>query len=198
MLSKLSLTFVLVLSIQTAFSQGDIANKITFSQGENTTQLTNKTETVYLERKPFSIQFFNKKYDSDKSFFYAMQVAVLSNPKDTLILSSEKKIDKIPFFEPGTGMSPGYSNMYDTIFITNEGHHYIIYENEADKRANLISEKNGVLELDWKILAANYKEKDVQFDLLKLDTLYFILLNDKNLNGKIEKEELKIVIAKFK
>ena len=110
----------------------------------------------------------------------------------------KKNIDKIPFFEPGTGMSPGYSNRYDTIFITNEGHHYIIYESESDKRANLISEKNEILELEWTILAANYKEKDVQFDLLKLNTLYFVILNDKNLNGKIENEELKIVIAKFK
>ncbi len=196
--SKLSLTFILFLSIQTAFTQEDFTSKISFLQGNNTTQVTHKTETVFLERKPFSIKFFNKKYNSDKSLFYSMQVSILANPADTLILTSEKKIDKIPYFEPGTGMAPGYSNMYDTIFITNEGHHYITYENEADKRANLISEKNGMHELEWKLLVANYQEKEVPFDLLKLNTLYFVFLNNKNLNGKIEKDELQIVIVNFK
>jgi len=190
---------VLFIGVVSCYGQEkDLTSQITLSQEANVFQLKQKTETVLLERKPFSIKFFNKKYNSDKSLFYSMQVAVLANPADTLILTSEKKIDKIPYFEPGTGMAPGYSNMYDTIFITNEGHNYVTYENESDKRANLISEKDGILELDWKIIAANYKEKDVPFDLLKLNTLYFVFLNDRNLNGKIDKEELKIVIAKFK
>ncbi len=195
---KFVLTLILFISTLNVFGQEDLSNKISFLQGDNFTQLNEKTGTIFLERKPFSIHFFNKKYDSENSLFYSMKVAVLSNPKDTLILTYEKNIDKISFFEPGTGMSPGYSNMYDTIFISNEGHHYITYESESDKRAYRISEKNNKLELEWKILAVNYKEKYLLFNELKLSTLYFVLLNDKNLNGTIDKDELNIVIAKFK
>lgn len=193
-LSSLILFFITIC----AYSQEqELLNKLSFLQDVNQIHLNKKTETVFLKRKPFSVKFMNEKYDEETSQFYSMKVAILSNPNDTLILATEKKIDNIPFFEPGSGMAPGVNNMYDTIFITNNGSHYIIYDGVNDNRAYLISEENKILQLEWKILAANYKDKFFQFDKLKLSTLYFVILIDKNLNDIIDDNELNIVILKF-
>jgi hypothetical protein len=195
-LQQILTSLILFFTTICLFSQ-EQTNKLSFLQDDIQTQLNKKTETVFLKRKLFSVRFMNEKYDEETSQFHSMKVAILSNPKDTLILATEKEIDLIPFFAPGSGMAPGVNNMYDTIFITNNGSHYIIYDGEDDNRAYLISKENQTLELEWKILAANYKDKFFQLDKLKLSTLYFVLLIDKNLNDIIDENELNIVIVTF-
>ncbi len=182
----------------TNFAQENINNSITFIQGDSVYKINNKTDLVNLERKPFSIRYFSKPYDSKNHQFYSVQVAILQDPIDTLILKTGQNTENISYFEPGTGMAPGSNGMYDTIVITNTAHHYLTYENENDKKVYLISENKDNLELEWKISAAYYEEKDVQFIDLKLSTLYFVFFIDNNLNGIIENGELKTVITKLK
>ena len=88
--------------------------------------------------------------------------------------------------------------MYSEIFIANDGHHYLTYESEEDKRANLISKNNDLLELEWNISGVFYENKDMQFSELQLSTVYFVVLIDGNLNGKIDPNELKIIQLTFK
>lgn len=182
----------------TNFAQENVNNSITFMQGDSIYKINNKTDLVNLERKPFSIRYFSKPYDSKNRQFYSVQVAILQDPIDTLILKIGQNTENISYFEPGTGMAQGSNGMYDTIVITNTAHHYLTYENENDKKVYLISENKDNLELEWKISAAYYEEKDVQFIDLKLSTLYFVFFIDNNLNGIIENGELKTVITKLK
>jgi hypothetical protein len=191
-----SLLFMTIFS--NCFGQGNIINSITFVQGDSIYNINKNSDSVKLERKPFSIRYFCKQYDSKNEKFYSAQVATLDNPYDTLILKIGQKTKDIPYFEPGTGMAPGENGMYETIFISNSGHHYLTYENEKDKRVFKISKHKEVLELEWKISDAFYDEKEVQFSELKISTLYFVFFIDNNLNEIIDNDELKVITAKFK
>ena len=188
---------ILLFSTFSLYCQENFYDKITFVQWDIISQINKKTEIIFLERRPFSIRYHNKKYDSENSLFYSTRVAILSNPKDTITLQNEKNIDNIKFFEPGSGIAPGFNNLYDTIYINNSGNHYLTYENEKDKSVNLLSENNEFHEFEWKIFAANFKNKNLQFNELKLSTLFFVFLNDKNLNKTLDNDELKIVVVKF-
>ena len=189
--------FLLTIS-SSCFGQENIINTITFVQGDSLYKINKNTDSIKLDRNPFSLRYFGKQYDEKNEKFYSAQIAVLDNPNDTLIIKIGQKTKDIPYFEPGTGMAPGENGMYDTIFITNTGHHYLTYENEKEKRVFIISKNKDILELEWKISAAFYEEKDVQFPDLKISTLYFVVFIDNNLNGIIDNEELKIVRTTFK
>ena len=180
-----------------SYGQDSAYNNIKFIQGDSIYLVDKNTDSILLNREPFGLRYFCKQYDEKRKKYYAAQIAVLENSEDTTFLKIGQSTKEIPYFESGTGMAPGTNEMYDTVFVTNTGHHYLTYENENEKRVFLISKSKDILELEWKISAAFYKEKDVQFSELKLSTLYFVVFIDNNLNGVIDKDELKIIKVKF-
>ncbi len=196
-LNFLLLVFTFSLAIK-SLGQTGIKPNLTFIQGDSLYKTNKNSNSILLERKPFFLRYFGKKYDGKNEKYYAAQIAVLENPNDTLNLKIGTNTKDFSFFEPGTGMAPGYNNMYDTLVITNSGHHFLTYENEKDKRVFLISKNKEILELEWRISAASYNEKDFQFADLKLNTLYFVVLQDYNFNEIIDNGELKIITINFK
>ena len=168
------LFFVCALAFK-SFGQIKQNDNLVFVQGDSLFVVFKNSDTILLERKPFAMRYFCKQYDSKNEKFYAAQIAVLENPMDTLQLKLGQKTQDITYFEPGTGMAPGENELYDAIFITNMGHHYLTYENENQKRAFLVSKTEDKLELEWKITTAFYEEKDVQFKDLKLPFLFFVV-----------------------
>lgn len=189
--------FILTLTCKSN-GQEVVTNKITFLQDDSSFVITKSSGSILLDRKPFRIRYFGKQYDDKNEKFYSAQIAILENPGDTFQLRLGQLTKDISYFEPGTGMAPGENGMYETIYITNTGHHYLTYESENDKRADLISKSGDKLELEWKISAAFYQDKDVQFSELKLSSLYFIIFIDDDLNRIIDKDELRIVNAIFR
>lgn len=178
--------------------QDSLRNNIFFLQGDSAFVIESNTDSVYLERKAFSLRYFCKQYDEKNKKFYSAQIAILDNPNDTISLQIGQNTKDISYFEPGTGMAPGENGRYDTIYISNSGHHYLTYESEAEKRVDKISSIKDILQLEWKISAANYQENDMQFENLDLPFLYFIIYIDNNLNEKIDEGEMKIVKVIFK
>ena len=181
----------------TLWSQEKNTNTIQFIQGDSTYTITKSSDIVYLKKNQFSIRYFSKPYDSDKSKFYAMRVAALTDAKDTIVLKNEKKTENISYFEPGTGIAPGENEMYDIIYFSQHAHHYLMFENQKDKRAYFISKYNDLVELEWRIFGVNFKDKEMKFTDFKKSAFYLVFFYDKNLNDKIDKEELKIVTIKF-
>jgi hypothetical protein len=171
---------------------------ITFAQDDSTQTISNTTDSVILERKPFSILYYGKRYDSKNEKFHALQVAVLKHPADTLMLMVGKNLSGIPYFEPGSGMAPGSNGLYDAFVVTNTGHHYLYYENEAERRVSRISLAYDLLELEWRISGASIDDHDVTLKELDVPALYFVFFNDRNLNEVIDAGELKIVKVKFR
>lgn len=190
------LFFVFYSAFQQLSGQVIIEN-IYFHQDNKTFHISKQSDSLVLERKPFSIYYYGKKYNSEKEEFYSAQIAILDNAEDTLLLKSGKPTYEITFFEPGSGLAPYENGMYDTVFITNSGHHYLIYENENEKRVNLISQIENYNEFEWKIKAVHYQEKNISLSDITINTLYFVIFMDRNLNEIIDTNELKIVTIQF-
>lgn len=189
--------YIIILIISTSLSvvaQGPIS----FIQNGQIITVSKNSESIQLEKNPFAIRYFAKQYNSKKEKFYAAQFAVLEKASDTAFAKIGSAIQDIPYFQPGTGLAADENGMYSEIFIANDGHHYLTYESEEDKRAKFISKNNDLLELEWDISGVFYENKDLQFSQLQLSTVYFVVLIDGNLNGKIDKEELKIIQITFK
>ncbi len=178
-------------------SQESAHNNLKFVQGDRIFLISRSVDSISLDRKAFALRYFCRQYDEKKEKFYSAQIAILENPNDLSFLKIGQSVNDVPYFEPGTGMAPGINDMYDTIFISNIGHHYLIYENEKNKSVFFVSRSKDVLELEWKIAASFYEQRNIQFSELKLEYLYFVVFIDKNLNKIINEDELKIIKVKF-
>lgn len=167
-------------------------------QNEKITELNSFKQSLIIEKKPFAIRFFCKPYDTKNEKFYATQIAVIDNEETFNKIKIDDAAEKYPFFEAGTGMAPNESGFYDAVFINNEAHHYIYYDNESDKRANLISKQNDIIELEWQINKFFYNEKEADLTELPFKTLFFVIFIDANLNKRMEQDEIHLVQVQFK
>lgn len=195
---KISILLLFFVISKICFSQINVPNTITFIQGNNRYISNNQNDILIIERKPFTIRYFIKRYDVKKETFYAMHVAVLDNAQDTIGLYVGQKINEIEFFMPGTGLASSENGYYESIFITNKGNHYLFYQDENDNRSQLVSSLNNFLELDWHISSAIYQEQQYSIEMLKMQSLFFVFLKDNNLNEVVDTNELKIIEVKFK
>ena len=122
-LVKTKNTFISIcflLSSNNIFSQINIPSKIKFLQADSIFAINKDYDSITLYRDSFSIRFFSNQYDDKKEKYYATQIAVLSDEKALDDIKIGKTLAEFSFFDIGTGMAPGYNNMYDTVFITNE------------------------------------------------------------------------------
>ncbi len=179
--------------------QALISNDVTFIQGDSTYVVNAFSDTIEMERKPFSIRYFGKRYNAEQKKFYAASIAVLGSLKDIGLLTVGMSTSKTAYFEPGSGFAAGNNGYDDTLLVTATGHYYLFYETETDKRVNLISKKANILELEWNISGFDLSETtDRSFSRMKKSTLYFAILFDRNLDEIIDEGELKVVTVNFK
>ncbi len=192
-----SIAFCLVISCNLFAQKNEWNSCIRIIQNDSVFKITKNTDSVSLLKQRFSIRYFGKKYSNKKR--YAAQFAIVENATDTLGLTIGKSVDSIPYFAEGTGFAADEKKGYESLFISNEGHHYLTYENEGDKRVDLVvPPKNEWLELQLNVSAFNQAEKDINIEALKQSCLYFIIFIDNNLNGIIDADELKKIKVNFK
>lgn len=104
--------FFFLTNINLTLGQENKNNSISFHQGDNLYKIDKDSDSIELERKPFSIRYFSKLYDDVKiKKFYSAQIDVLDNPNDTLVIKIGQTIKDIPYFRPGTGMAPFINGM---------------------------------------------------------------------------------------
>ncbi len=153
---------------------------------------------IYLDREPFALRFFQRPYNngSDKKYHAARIAVVLDRPLfDAVQVGSA--LDEFPMFQPGTGMA-ARTGGYDSVFISETGHHYVYYQNAANNRAQLIERLgNGLLNLNFlvsaiKLNGVNYPMADVP-----TERMFFIIVIDRNLDGVIQEGELTKLEAVF-
>ena len=179
--------------------QALISNDVTFIQGDSFYAVSAESDTIELERKPFSIRYFGKRYNHDQRQFYAASIAVLENTKDIGHLTVGMSTSKTTYLEPGSGMAAASNGYGDTLLVTATGHYYLFYESESKKRVSLISKKANILELEWNILGFDMSETtDRSFRRMKKSTLYFVIFFDRNIDEIIDEGELKVVTVNFK
>lgn len=161
--------------------------------------ISNLSETIEIDKKEFSLRFYNKKYDSKNSKFYSAQIAAFTDKSEFDKIRTGLSITELPCFEPGSGMAPDLSGKYESLIFKNSGHNYAPYENSESKRLNLLKESDGgLLKLEFEINALYYNSKHVKMTKIELKEFYIAFLINKNLNGKIDEGELIKLTIKIK
>ena len=165
---------------------------------QNGTEKLIKSKSILVEKKEFSIRFFNKKYNAGKNEFYSAQIAAFLDIKELDKIRVGAKKQDLPCFEPGSGMAPDKNGKYEALIFNNSGHHYLIYENSKSKRLNLIEKGAVYQKLEFVIKSLYYHKKEVPMQETNLSKFYLAILIDRNLNGIIDDNELTKLTVKIK
>ncbi|MDR7130586.1 hypothetical protein J2X69_002942 [Algoriphagus sp. 4150] len=198
----LTLTIVLVQACKTSKrtngNKKNTKNGLIIFQNGVETSVNNLSETIEIDKKEFSLRFYNKKYNPEKNKFYSAQIAAFVDKSEfDKVKVGLAKID-LPCFEPGSGMAPDKSGKYETLIFNNNGHHYTIYENPESERLNLLEDSGKFLKLEFEVNSLYYDTMEVMMTDTKLKEFYIAFLIDRNLNGTIDKGELKKLTFKVK
>lgn len=148
-----------------------------------------KVDQITIKKNNFSLRFYNKMYNPKTKEFYAAQIAAFLEPKQLETAKIGMKINDVIYFGPGSGMATHRSGKYECIFFK-YGHHYLMYNNESDKRLNLLKSENELHKFEFEINSIKFKDKEVSLSETTISTLYFAILIDRNLNGIIDENEL--------
>lgn len=202
-LRLLSILITVVISAQACKAikqekQDSDAIQLSVFQNGKETPINKLEKTVHLKKSPFSLRFFNRKYDLDNKKFYAAQIAAFTNKAefDKITIGSSKA--DLAYFEPGSGMAAHRSRMYEALFIDKVGHHYTFYQNTNNRRLNLLDDTGELPKFEFEINALHYNDTQVNISDSNINKLYIAFLIDKNLNGIIDKGELHKLIIKLK
>lgn len=177
---------------------GNNSNGLTVFQNNKELPLKHLYDSVEIERKKFSLRFYNKQYDSENKAYYSAQIAAFIDKNEFNKIKTGMPKSETSCFSPGSGMAPAKSGKYESLIFNKYGHHYAFYENPESKRLNLIDDTGERLKLEFEINALHYNNKDVNIENSNLDVFYIALFIDQNLNGIIDKGELNKLVIKFK
>ena len=154
--------------------------------------------SIQLEKDEFSFDFFNKRYNPSEKKSYTAKVAFSLNQDEFENYKIGYLLSNIPYFETGSGMAPNKSGFYESIFINEDAHNYLFYKNEQECRLILIEETaNNLLKLRFEVKKFYLNGKETEIRKSNLNNLYVAILIDRNLNGKIDKNELKRLSITF-
>ena len=155
------------------------------------------SKTIKLDKKPFSLRFYNKKYDPENKKFYTAQIAAFIEKSEFDKVKVGLAKNKLPCFSPGSGIAANKSGKYEFLYFNNEGHHYAYYKNSESKRLRLLKNFGNLLQLEFDINSMAYNNKKVKINQTNLKEFYLAFFIDKNLNGIIEKGELNKLTIKI-
>ncbi len=153
-------------------------------QGNKTYDLINQEENITLKKEKFSIQFNVKKYDENNEF-NALKIAAV--PDENMFNSIEQgTICETSIFCPGRSMAGYGDRPFRALAVSEEAFHYIYYENEDSRRADLLGIRDdGTVDLEWKIDKVTFADSELEYKLsdIPVNYLYLIAFIDKNMNG---------------
>lgn len=168
----------------------DPANEMYIIQ-EGNHKTVQDNSVINLKRTDFKIGFFNKKYNSSNKKFYAAKITFSSDENDFAKFDIGNALDDLACFRGGTGMATSKSGFYESIFIKKNAHNYLFYENESERRVNLIKDlgKN-LLQLEFDVKSFYIEDNPVNIEESNLKSIAVAILIDRNLNGILDKHEL--------
>lgn len=190
-----SVTLVYLLLIL-RFGKTQLLPEFSIDQGNTEHSLSATHTDLSIEKKAFSISFNCKEYKDME--FHAARIGVFLNRAQLDKIKPGISTSDIDFFSLGTGYAT--SGPYDPFYIHSEdaGHHYVSYEKDGDKRAELVSEKdNGILRLKCNVNHLSIDGETIPVEKAEIETLYLALFYDVNLNATLDAGEFKTASISF-
>lgn len=165
---------------------------LTVVQGTSRIEINNSDTTISINKEPLTLEFVCHKYDEDHKLFYSAKIAATTDKAEFDKVDIGPLPKDHPFFGYATGKSGGRAEEYETMYIDNNGHHYIIYSSEDEKRATLLKKLDDeYLRLSWTINSFTENGTTTPIDSTTIEQLYMLYFQDLNLNDTIESGELK-------
>lgn len=171
-------------------------NEVVVFQDGKESVIRSDSQVMEITEDRFSIRFYNKKHYPEKEEFYAAQIAALTDEKAFRQIQIGQQMDDIPYFVRGSGMAADQEG-YEVFFVYNEGHHYLYYENETNKRLELIGQKGDNWRFEFTVDSLWLNDEKLPLQNEKIDELYLVILIDRNLNRVIDKGELSKLTLKL-
>ncbi|MBI3133717.1 MAG: hypothetical protein HYZ14_03490 [Bacteroidetes bacterium] len=166
---------------------------------QNGAEFQVKNDTVFqLPRNPFSIRYFSRMWNEKAKKFYTAQIAGFVNKSEMLAVRTGMKTDLIPCFSPGTGMAPDRSGFYTEFIIRSYAHHYLLYENEQNRRVQLISAGRDFSYFDFAIASFYIDDMTYSVNDFPYPELFLVVFIDDNLNNRTDAGELTRFTIQFK
>ena len=159
--------------------------------------LLSKNQSITINRDEFSIRFYNKKYNSDTREFYCAQIAAFLNLEDLKKIKVGEKKENLSCYKPASGMAAG-RNGYEFLIFNKNAHHYLMYENQKNRRLNLLETKGLDNKFEFEIKGIISNKKKIEMSETQLSEFYLSILIDRNLNGIIDENELTKLTIKIK
>jgi putative cell wall-binding protein len=155
-------------------------------QGGTSIAIKNQSQEINLKKSPFSIRFNLAK---QTEFF---QIACLGN-----FGIFDRDITGLPcrdadYFNGSTGYVWYDDRPYDSMDISNYGHHVLYYHSNESRRADLVKDNENFNRLEWKINNITFNSAyDTAYALkdAPVNSLFLVLFTDNNLNKIIDPGE---------
>lgn len=146
-------------------------------------------QNINLTKDKFEIIFNLKKDDDIAQKYYAARIVADVDPDIFKQFEVDKKFEEIPSLAIGTSMAGPKDAPYNCIFFDDQAHHYIFYNNEDEKRVNLISKEEDILQVGFDI--ENYCMQDFEINISNsnFEEIFMVFFIDKNLNEIVEDGE---------
>ena len=159
---------------------------------------------IELEKKPFSIRVYNKKYDWDAKQAYTTQIAVLLSKDRWEKVKSGGKVEKSSYFSGGSAFAITQENRYNALFFSDSdddyigGSHNIRYATKKDNQtADLLKKVGDYYKLAFKVDTLYLGSKMIKIENSEIQNLYFMIFSDKNLDGVMDEDELTKFIVRL-
>ena len=193
----ISLTFSL-----SAIPQQNINDYIIFQDGvEQIVPCYNGIIT--LERDTFSIRFYNKKYNIGKNEAYDVKVAGFLNAQEFFKIKPGLVLEKSPFFQGGSAFAVTREGFYNAFFFSDGdddylgGSHLLVYGDPDLKTASLLKAVNDYYKLEFKVEYLFINKQRVKLSDTSLSEFFLVFVNDHNLDGIVDEDELTKVVIRL-
>lgn len=188
---------IILLFVSNLITAQQFANEITLVQNATSKFISKENDRINLKKQPFTIQFYSKFHNSKKENFNGLKVTIVKNEANLQVIEEGNPVNLIPFFEEFSAVLPDSDGFYSAVVISDYVHHYLFYENDANKNIKLISKKNDIGLFEWNVDRFYLEGKEFPIQSLKENKLTFIFLNDFNSNKIIDADELRVVRVQF-
>jgi len=169
--------------------------KIAFIQNGKKQVLEQSNQEIMLKKFPFSITFPLIDNTKIKDAYYNTRITASPDKRLLEKVKVGTRTKKTAFFALGTSMAAIKTNLH----VDNEGHNALAYENLEYDRVKIIKRMdNNVILVSFDVNSV--KEialKDYPQDKFLKQPLYLLIFIDKNLNERIETDELNKVKLLF-
>jgi hypothetical protein len=128
-----------------------LSRDVFIKQGTVLFSLSPESKSHTLKRDSFTLYFYALPYNEKQEEYNSMRIAFLNDENAMEAVMAHTPVDSIPYFSGGTGFAGYDSAEYDYFMPSNEGHYYIFWENEKNRRATWIKQDSTSLQLSWTV-----------------------------------------------